>query len=86
MEWAPDTDAAHRGRTTVLARRERPQILLKQAKGEAGSSYGTPHILFTSAEDCLPQKDDAGTGYSCGDVGTDMSYTSLAEIALVKDY
>ena len=38
MDWAPDTDAVHRGKKTVLARRERPQMLMEQAS--AGSSYG----------------------------------------------
>jgi len=52
MDWASDTDAAHRGRKTVLARRERPQMLLEQAS--AGSSYGRPTALFASAEDCAP--------------------------------
>jgi len=78
MEWAKDTYPPYAGTHSVLTRRERPQILLD---GVAGSSYGTPRVLFTSAEDCDP-KVDAGTGVPCtGKVGTDKSYTVLAEIA-----
>ena len=47
----------------------------------AGSSYGTPLVLVTSAEDCDPVKVDAGTGVPCvKQVGTDKSYTVLAQI------
>ena len=53
MSWADDTALPYAGKETVLARRERPQILLAGAAGE-GSSYGTPYLLFTSAEDCSP--------------------------------
>lgn len=82
MHWANDTDRVHAGKVTVLSRRERPQMLLE---GKAGSSYGRPRYLFTSAEDCTPQRGqaDAGVGRACVDaVGTDMSYTALAEIDL----
>ena len=73
------------GKHTILARRERPQILLAGAAAE-GSSYGKPHVLFTSAEDCEPSRGmaDGGTGDVCtgvGAVGTTKSYTVLAEIA-----
>jgi hypothetical protein len=49
MSWADDTATPYAGKETVLARRERPQILLAGSAGE-GSSYGTPYLLFTSAE------------------------------------
>ncbi len=45
-------------------------------------------VLFTSAEDCTPRRGqaDAGSGVPCGGdqggVGTDMSFTCLAEIDL----
>ena len=45
-------------------------------------------MLFASAEDCGPLRGqaDGGTGVACnaaqGGVGTDMSYTCLAEIDL----
>ena len=85
MDWSPDTDSVHANKKTVLARRERPQIFLE---GDAGSSYGRPKVLFTSAQDCTPTKGqaDGGTGVQCtsaqGGVGTDMSYTCLAELDL----
>lgn len=82
MNWANDADPAHARKVTVLARRERPQILLQ---GEAGSSYGRPRYLFTSAEDCMPQNGqaDAGVGRPCVDGAlTDLSYTALVEIDL----
>ena len=73
------------GKHTILARRERPQILLAGAAAE-GSSYGKPQVLFTSAEDCEPSRGmaDGGTGDVCtgvGAVGTTKSYTVLAEVA-----
>jgi hypothetical protein len=79
MRWAFDAaNPDHSNKTTVLARRERPQILLD---GEPGSSYGKPAVLFTSAEDCQLSS-DGGTGVPCPDgVGTDLSYTVLEEIA-----
>ena len=80
MEWAPDTSEPYASaRTSILARRERPQILLDDS---TGSSYGTPRMLVTSAEDCYPAV-DAGVGVKCvghGAVGTDKSYTVLAEL------
>ena len=83
MSWADDTAAPYAGKETVLARRERPQILLAGAAGE-GSSYGTPHLLFTSAEDCeFDHMPDGGYGQACQapGVGTTKSYTVLAEVA-----
>ena len=73
------------GTTTILARRERPQILLTD---ETGSSYGRPRYLFTSAEDCGPARgeNDGGLGDPCGKPGTEMgkfttkSYTVLAQV------
>ena len=56
-----------------------------QAGGEDGSSYGQPKYLFTSAEDCIPTRGqpDGGVGAPCkGGIGTDMSYTALAEVDL----
>eukprot|EP00051_Salpingoeca_urceolata_P033015 m.499421 g.499421 ORF g.499421 m.499421 type:complete len:559 (-) comp57271_c0_seq1:53-1729(-) len=79
MSWAVNpTDPVHSNKTTVLARRERPQLLLD---GEAGSSYGVPRQLFTSAEDCEFRGSDGGTGIPCPDgVGTDMAYTVVETI------
>lgn len=86
MAWAPDADAAHRGKSTVLARRERPQILLRYEAGEDhGSSYGTPEYLFAASQDCVHHV-DAGTGMPCTGAGeggmTGLTYTSLAAIDL----
>ena len=53
--WFPR--AQHRGKKTVLAHRERPQMLLEQEA--AGSSYGRPTVLFASAEDCVPGRGQA---------------------------
>jgi hypothetical protein len=39
MSWADDTAQPYAGKETILARRERPQILLK---GEAGMVRKTP--------------------------------------------
>lgn len=88
MDWADDTAAPYAGKRTILARRERPQILLS-GDGAEGSSYGKPLVLFTSAEDCEPQRGmaDGGTGDACTSetgekaVGTTKSYTVLAEVA-----
>ena len=39
------------GSSSVLARRERPQVLLTPASGERhGSSYGLPEVICTSAQ------------------------------------
>ena len=81
MDWAADTAAPYAGKKTILARRERPQVLLDDP---SGTSYGVPQYLFTSAEDCYPPKGvDAGYGTPCpgGAIGTDKSYTVLATIA-----
>eukprot|EP01052_Picozoa_sp_SAG31_P008192 SAG31_NODE_407_length_16049_cov_46.312915_16_plen_129_part_00 len=90
MEWAPDTDPVYARKTTILARRERPQLLLS-GEGAKGGSYGQPRVLFTSAEDCEP-KVDGGLGVPCKPatcpahspscVGTDKSYTVLQSIAV----
>lgn len=88
MSWADDTSQPYAGRQTILARRERPQILLAGDAGN-GSSYGTPMLLFTSAEDCVyDHMPDGGMGEECSvvkndkmAVGTTKSYTVLAEIA-----
>lgn len=68
------------GTTSVVTRRERPQVLLvdpTSGKPEANmGSYGVPWMLFTSTQDCLP-KTDGGPGTSgC------RSYTMLEEIDL----
>ena len=68
MAWANDSavSPARRGRASVLARRERPQVLLGgTAGGSAGSSYGHPTVLFTSAQDCIVHGVDAGRGIPC---------------------
>ena len=88
MSWAVDTAQPYAGKETVLARRERPQILLAGEAGN-GSSYGTPYLLFTSAEDCVfSHMPDGGFGDLCSSVakdkaaiGTTKSYTVLAEVA-----
>jgi hypothetical protein len=81
MAWASDTERTRAGKTTVLARRERPQGLL--SGGAPGSSYGTPSVLFTSAQDCVVHGVDAGGGIPCrGGVGTDVTFTALEEVQL----
>ena len=88
MSWAVDTAQPYAGKETVLARRERPQLLLAGEAGN-GSSYGTPYLLFTSAEDCVySHMPDGGAGDLCSvvkkdktAVGTTKSYTVLAEVA-----
>jgi hypothetical protein len=94
MSWAADTEPAYAGKTTILNRRERPQLLLS-GEGGQGSSYGQPLVLFTSAEDCCePVVDgrcrmvDGGYGLKCSRgsakwpaVGTTKSYTVLQSIA-----
>ena len=68
MAWANDSavSPARHGRASVLARRERPQVLLGgTAGGSAGSSYGHPTVLFTSAQDCIVHGVDAGRGIPC---------------------
>ena len=42
------------GSNAILARRERPQVLLSNPYG---SSYGSPQYLFTSGQSCLPAQD-----------------------------
>mgnify|MGYP003335670790 CR=1 FL=1 len=87
MSWADDTVQPYAGKETVLARRERPQILLAGEAGN-GSSYGIPYLLFTSAEDCVyDHMPDGGFGEACSvakkdekAVGTTKSYTVLAEV------
>ena len=87
MSWADDTVQPYAGKETVLARRERPQILLAGEAGN-GSSYGIPHLLFTSAEDCVyDHMPDGGFGETCSvvkkddkAVGTTKSYTVVAEV------
>ena len=88
MEWAADTDPSYAGKITTLGRRERPQLLLSGA-GAAGSSYGQPRVLFTSAEDCsFKGAVDGGFGEPCATshgtnpVGTTKSYTVLQSIAI----
>jgi hypothetical protein len=124
MSWADDTSQPYAGKETILARRERPQILLKGEAGmvrkspfwehfivciktiilprqardkrrekpsgkrrfSQGSSYGTPYLLFTSAEDCVyDHMPDGGKGDPCtekeGGVGSTKSYTVLAQVA-----
>lgn len=66
------------GTTKVVARRERPQVLLVDPtthKPDARiGSYGIPWMLFTSTQDCFP-KTDGGPGTSgC------RSYTMVEEI------
>lgn len=80
VQWAEDpANPTHSGKTTVLGRRERPQILLT---GTPGSSYGQPSVLFSSAQDCAISHSDGGTGIPCPNgIGTDLTYTILEEIA-----
>ena len=67
------TVAWHDGTTTVLARRERPQALLRG--GGAGGSYGQPEVVCTSAQnvsDCPdggPQAGRCRTYTMCESVG-----------------
>eukprot|EP00054_Salpingoeca_dolichothecata_P013860 m.77608 g.77608 ORF g.77608 m.77608 type:complete len:507 (+) comp20691_c0_seq1:12-1532(+) len=42
------------GSSSVLARRERPQVLLSDPYG---GSYGTPLVLYTSGQTCIPNED-----------------------------
>ena len=50
------------GSSSVLARRERPQVLLTPASGERhGSSYGLPEVICTSAQ-ALECPHDGGPG------------------------
>lgn len=83
------------GKTTILERRERPQLLLS-GEGAEGSSYGQPRVLFTSAEDCCEpvvngrcRMVDGGYGVTCTGssaggavVGTTKSYTVLQSVAV----
>ena len=79
MSWASNASAPFAGRQSVLARRERPQLLLD---GAPGSSYGRPTHLFTSAQSCNARV-DAGTGVPCEPPtpGTDKSFTAVVAVA-----
>ena len=54
MDWATaDADPVHSSKTTTLARRERPQLMLG-GSASYGSSYGAVSggVLVSAAEDC----------------------------------
>jgi hypothetical protein len=74
LTWRSTSPAAYTGAvswasgggtsTTILARRERPQVLLRPAPGEVdGSSYGWPERICTSAEN-VTCRHDGGPGTS----------------------
>jgi hypothetical protein len=60
----------------VLARRERPQVLLKPAQGSTSDSYGVPQYVFTSAEDSVACRDGGPGTEQCA------SYTILQQVDL----
>ena len=59
----------------VIARRERPQVLLARPN-TTGGSYGVPEYLFTSAQDCIPRQDGGPAASGC------RSYTMVEQIDL----
>ena len=63
------------GSATIIARRERPQVLLARPNS-TGTSYGVPEYLFTSAQDCIPHEDGGVTASGC------RSYTMVEQIDL----
>ena len=68
IEWS-------NGSTSVLARRERPQVLLAPPNA-TGGSLGVPGYLFTSAQDCIPPTDGGPGTAGC------RSYTIVEQIDL----
>jgi hypothetical protein len=63
------------GTTTVLARRERPQVLLQGASATGGST-GVPQFVFTSAQACVTKLDGGPAAKGC------RSFTMVEEVDL----
>ena len=63
------------GSALVLARRERPQVLLARPNTTGGST-GVPEYLFTAAQDCLPKTDGGPGTAGC------RTYTMVEQIDL----
>eukprot|EP01046_Picozoa_sp_COSAG06_P004846 COSAG06_NODE_209_length_20178_cov_4.309478_9_plen_504_part_00 len=86
VDWAETpSDPVHSGRTSTLARRERPQLILGGTSSD-GSSYGSVAggVLVVAAEDCdsfVAGAADAGAGLPCrSGIGTSRSFTMLQAI------
>jgi hypothetical protein len=63
------------GSTTVLARRERPQVLFA-GENATGGSVGIPQYIFTSAQACETKQDGGPGTMGC------RSFTMVEEVDL----